>query len=152
MPLTWTSAAARSGIAAAITVRVNGIAWTLVPYLFGAGPTDRVYTLDRDVSGNTFVRFGDGIMGARLPSGTENVTAVYRRGLGTSGNVADGAITMLITRPPGLRDVTNPLAASGGDDPETVAASRGNAPFSVKTLAWIVTSTIMRPWRARARA
>jgi hypothetical protein len=139
MPLTWTSAAVPSGIAAAITVRVNGIAWTLVPYLFGAGPTDRVYTLDRDVSGNTFVRFGDGIMGARVPSGTENVTALYRRGLGTSGNVADGAITMLITRPPGLRDVTNPLAASGGDDPETVAASRGNAPFSVKTLGRIVT-------------
>jgi hypothetical protein len=138
-PLTWTSASVPSGIAAAMTVRVNGIAWTLVPYLYGAGPTDRVYALDRDVSGNTIVCFGDGITGARLPSGTENVTAVYRRGLGTAANVAEDAITMLITRPPGLRDVNNPVAASGGDDPETVAASRGNAPFAVKTLGRIVT-------------
>ena len=138
-PLTWTSAPVPSGIAAAMTVRVNGIAWTLVPYLYGAGRTDRVYTLDRDINGNTIVRFGDGITGARLPSGTENVTALYRRGLGTQANVAGDAITMLITRPPGLRDVTNPLAASGGDDPETVTASRTNAPFSVKTLGRIVT-------------
>jgi len=138
-PLTWVPAAVPSGIAAAISVNVNGITWQLVPYLCGSGPTDRVYALDTDTSGNTIVCFGDGVTGARLPSGTENVTAVYRRGLGTAGNVDAADITMLITRPPGLRDVTNPTAASGGDDPETVADSRVNAPFSVKTLGRIVT-------------
>lgn len=138
-PLTWTSAAVPSGIAAAISVWVNGIAWTLVPYLYGAGPTDRVFTLDTDVNGNTVVKFGDGITGARLPTGIENVTTIYRRGLGAAANVDAAEITMLITRPPGLRDVTNPVAANGGDDPDTVAASRGNAPYSVRTLGRIVT-------------
>jgi hypothetical protein len=138
-PLTWTSAAVPSGIAAAITIRVNGIAWALVPDLYGSGPTDRVYMLDTDTSGNTVVRFGDGVTGARIPTGNENVTAVYRRGLGTAGNVDDATITMLLTRPPGLRDVTNPVASSGGADADTVAAARVNAPFSVKTLGRIVT-------------
>jgi uncharacterized phage protein gp47/JayE len=138
-PLTWTSAAVPRGIAAAIAVSVNGIAWTLVPYLYGSGPTDRVFTLDSDVKGNTVVKFGDGITGARLPTGIENVTAAYRRGLGAAANVDAAEITMLITRPPGLRDVTNPVAASGGDDPDSVADSRANAPYSVKTLGRIVT-------------
>ncbi len=138
-PLTWTSAAVPRGIAAAITVSVNGIAWTLVPYLYGSGPTDRVFTLDSDVNGNTVVKFGDGVTGARLPTGIENVTAVYRRGLGAAANVDAGEITMLITRPPGLRDVTNPVAANGGDDPDSVVDTRANAPYSVKTLGRIVT-------------
>jgi predicted phage baseplate assembly protein len=98
-----------------------------------------VFTLDSDVNGNTLVKFGDGITGARLPTGIENVTAVYRRGIGSSANVDAAEITMLITRPPGLRDVTNPVAANGGDDPDTVADSRANAPYSVKTLGRIVT-------------
>jgi len=59
-----------------------------------------VFTLDTDVNGNTVVKFGDGITGARLPTGIENVTAVYRRGLGAAANVDAAEITMLITRRP----------------------------------------------------
>jgi uncharacterized phage protein gp47/JayE len=140
MPLTWTSAPVAGGIDAAITVRVDGVAWKRVPYLYGAAPTDRVYALTRDKSGATVVQFGDGATyGARLPTGTENVTAVYRRGIGSAGLVAPDQLSMLVTRPPGVRDVTNPLAANGADDPETVAQSRVNAPIAVRTLDRIVT-------------
>ena len=50
--------------------------------MFGAAPTDRAYTLDVDEQGRTFVVFGDGVRGARLPSGVNNVRATYRKGLG----------------------------------------------------------------------
>jgi len=140
MPLTWVSAATPDGIDAAITVRVNGVAWKRVPYLYGSAPTDQVYALYRDKSGATVPQFGDGAtFGARLPTGTENVTAVYRRGIGSSGLVGPDSLTMLATRPPGVRDVSNPLAANGAADPETVEQSRLNAPIAVRTLGRIVT-------------
>jgi hypothetical protein len=140
MPLTWVSAATPNGIDAAITVRVNGVAWKRVPYLYGSAPTDQVYALSRDKSGATVAQFGDGAtFGARLPTGTENVTSVYRRGIGSAGLVASDSLTMLATRPPGVRDVSNPLAANGAADPETVEQSRLNAPIAGRTLGRIVT-------------
>ena len=140
LPLTWVSAKVADGVDAAITVRVNGVKWTRVPYLYGNAPTDRVFALVRDINGNTIVQTGDGATsGARLPSGSENVRAQYRRGLGTSGLVKAGQLSMLVTRPPGVRDVTNPLDANGAADPETPVQSRVNAPFAVRTLGRIVT-------------
>ena len=139
-PLTWVSAPMASGVDAAITVRVDGVAWKRVPYLYGSAPTDRVYSLSRDKSGATVVQFGDGAtFGARLPSGTENVTAIYRRGIGSAGLVPSEQLSMLVTRPPGVRDVSNPLPTNGAEDAETVAQSRGNAPIAVRTLDRIVT-------------
>jgi hypothetical protein len=140
MPLTWIPSPVPGGVDAAITVRVNGVAWKRVPYLYGAAPTDRVYALSRDKSGATVVQFGDGLtFGARLPTGIENVTAVYRRGIGAGGLVGPDQLSMLVTRPPGVRDVSNPLAGNGAADPETVAQSRVNAPIAVRTLGRIVT-------------
>lgn len=139
-PLTWTTAANPRGVDAALTVRVNGVAWKRIDFLYGAASTDRVYALTRDLTGATVVQFGDGsAFGARLPTGSENVTAAYRRGIGAAANVAEGQISLLMTRPPGVKDVVNPLAASGGDDPETADEARSNAPFAVKTLGRIVT-------------
>ena len=33
----------------------------------------------------TGVQFGDGITGSRLPTGTDNVQALYRKGMGEAG-------------------------------------------------------------------
>jgi predicted phage baseplate assembly protein len=74
----------------------------------------------------------------RLPSGQENVTARYRSGLGSAGEVGAGTLSLLKTRPRGVRQVTNPLPASGAADPERLAAARRNAPLTVLTLDRIV--------------
>jgi predicted phage baseplate assembly protein len=84
------------------------------------------------------VIFGDGNRGARLPTGQENVTATYRVGIGQTGEVGAGALTLLKTRPLGVRGVTNPVAASGAEDPETLDSARTNAPQTVLTLDRIV--------------
>ena len=106
-------------------------------YLYGSGPQDRVFVVETDDDGSTYVRFGDGTIGALLPSGAQ-VTADYRTGLGTAGNVGAGTLTSPLTRPKGLRSVTNPLAAGGGADAETIDEARLNAPTTVRTFERIV--------------
>src|SRR5207237_4055190 len=88
--------------------------------------------------GSVTVRFGDGIRGARLPSGMQNVKATYRRGIGLVGLVRAGQLSTLLTRPPGLKSAINSLAAEGADDPETFANAQQNAPLTVLTLDRVV--------------
>jgi predicted phage baseplate assembly protein len=79
------------------------------------------------------VQFGDGVTGARLPSGRQNVVARYRQGIGVDGDVAAARITTLLDRPPGLRGASNPIAADGGAEPESLARARETAPGTVRT-------------------
>jgi hypothetical protein len=138
-PLTYVSAATPSGTASTLKVRVNGVLWDESPWLAGRGSTERVYATTLDERGNTVVQFGDDAEnGARLPSGQNNVTATYRQGIGSAGNVRAGQITTLLTRPPGLQGVINPLPASGGGDPESIEAGRRNVPVTMRALDRVV--------------
>ncbi len=85
--------------------------------------------------------FGDGAEGARLPTGSENVTAEYRVGAGLDGMVAKDQLSLLLSRPLGLKGVTNPLAAEGGEDGETRDQARRNVPLTVLTFERIVSVT-----------
>ena len=137
-PLTYVSAATPSGAASTLVVRVNGVAWTEVDWLYGSGPADQVYMVLAGADGTTYVRFGNGVTGACLPSGTNNVQATYRYGIGSAGLARAGQVSTLLSRPLGLNTVTNPLASTGAADPETLGQARPNAPLSVLTLARIV--------------
>jgi len=124
-----------TGIAPAseLAIRVNGELWTEVPSLFGRRPTDRIYTLRDGDDGVATIGFGDGVTGARLPSGAGNIVARYRTGLGLGGRVRADQLSTLLQRPVGLRAVSNPLAADGGADPETLGDARPRAPATVRT-------------------
>jgi len=128
------SSDAPSGAAPALEVRVNDVRWDPAPTLFGARPHDRVYALRTDELGKAYVQFGDGDRGARLPTGSNNVRARYRKGIGALGNVGPGALAQLLDRPLGVKGVSNPIAASGGVDPETEHAARASIPLGVRTL------------------
>jgi hypothetical protein len=137
-PLTFVAAPTPSGAESTLVVRVNRIAWTEVPSLHGRGPDERVFVTRIDDDGSVLVQFGDGVTGARVPSGAENVTASYRVGLGAEGLVDAGQISLLMTRPLGLDGVVNPLASSGAADPESIDRARAHAPLTVRTLGRIV--------------
>src|SRR5690606_16114075 len=115
-----------------------GVEWDAVASTFGRGLSERVYVPRIGDDGSTTLTFGDGAHGARLPTGRENVSARYRVGIGTEGAVKSGALTVLKTRPQGVKAVTNPLAAFGAQDPETLADARANAPVTVLTLDRLV--------------
>ncbi len=129
---------AASGTVSTLELRVNDLRWDEVPTFYGRGPGDRVYVTRRDDEGRTTVSFGDGVHGARLPSGPENLRATYRKGVGVAGNVRAGQLTTLLTRPLGLKGAVNPQAAEGGDDPEPSGSARENAPLTVLTLDRVV--------------
>lgn len=134
LPLTYRSAGTESGAQSELSVRVGNVEWTERPTLFGAAPTDRAYALITDEQGRVFVAFGDGARGARLPSGVNNVRATYRQGLGQEGNLRREQLTQLVTRPLGLKSVSNPLPAQGGTDPEPADQARRTMPLGTRTL------------------
>jgi predicted phage baseplate assembly protein len=123
-----------SGAAPALEVRVNDVRWDEAATLFGARLGERVYALRTDEHGKAYVQFGDGERGARVPTGSNNVRAKYRKGIGAAGNVTPGALAQLLDRPLGVKGVSNPMAASGGVDPETEDAARTSIPLGVRTL------------------
>lgn len=137
-PLTYTSAATPSGTESTLEVRVNDLLWQEVPTLFGHGPHEHIYTTRIDENGMTVIRFGDGITGARLPTGRENVRATYRKGIGLSGLLKARQLRLLMTRPLGVKDVDNPIAPAGAADPEPMDEARRNAPTTVLTLDRVV--------------
>jgi hypothetical protein len=138
IPLTYVPATTSSGVRSTLRVWVDDIEWKEVPALYGRGPKDRVFITRRDGEGKTWIQFGDGITGARLPTGQRNVRAVYRRGIGTAGILQAGQINLLLDRPSGLKDATNPLPSSDGKDPEVLEDARRNAPLTVLTLDRVV--------------
>lgn len=137
-PLTFVSAPTVDGVQSTLKVVVNGVQWNEVESLAGAVPADRSFVTATDDSGKTSVTFGDGIHGARVPTGVENLMATYRKGIGTPGNVDAGQISLLATKPLGVKDVINPLAATGGADAETRDQARRNVPLAVLELDRLV--------------
>lgn len=140
-PLTYLQAQTLSGGQSSLEVWVNGILWHEAPTLFGACARDRVFTTATDDAGATTITFGDGVTGARLPSGVDNVIATYRAGIGLAGAARAEQISLAMTRPLGLKSVTNPLPAGGSQDPQATADARTNAPRSVLTLGRVVSLT-----------
>ena len=138
MPLTYLAAPTPVGAASTLQVRVNDILWHEVDSLASLSHSDRNFITRTDESGKTTVIFGNGKNGARLPTGTENVKAFYRNGIGKVGNVKPEQISLLATRPLGVKSVINPLAATGGADPESRDRARHNAPLAVMSLDRLV--------------
>ncbi len=148
-PLTFTPSATPTGGVTSLKVSVNGIEWSHVPALYGLGPRERALTARQGADGKFVVQFGNGIAGARLPTGTENVFASYRVGLGKAGNVSAGQLHVLLSRPLTVRGVTNPQSASGGVDPENAEDARRNVPHATLTIDRVVT---LRDYEDFARA
>jgi hypothetical protein len=135
-PLTYLSAptaANEQGVLSTLKVYVDNILWKEVPSFFKAGANDHVYIVRQDDDGESHVTFGDGLRGARLPSGKGNVVATYRYGAGKAAPPA-GGITQMVKPVKGVTAVKNPVAASGGDDAESSKNLRENAPKSTLLL------------------
>ncbi|GAC1342028.1 MAG: hypothetical protein NVSMB27_00410 [Ktedonobacteraceae bacterium] len=139
-PLTYVSAIASTGIESTLAVRVNDILWHETDNLDAASPKDRTYITQADDQAKTTIIFGNGTHGARLPTGPENVKAVYRVGIGKPGNVDTGQISLLATRPLGVKGVNNPLPAAGGADKESRDQGRRNVPLATLSLDRIVST------------
>jgi hypothetical protein len=118
--------------------------WTAVPDLLGSGRLDAHVVAEPDESRRVRLRFGDGVSGRRPAAGSV-VDAHVRVGGGVAGNVGPDVLTTVLgtstaPAPEGLQ-VTNPLAAVGGTEPESMDAVRELAPHAFRTQLRAVTST-----------
>ncbi len=104
--------------------------WTVRRTLLDSGPFSADFVVETENDGSATLRFGDGVLGAPPLPG---LRATYRIGNGSAGNVGAGAIAQLATLLPGIRAVRNPLPASGGIDPESLADVRMYAPQAFRT-------------------
>jgi hypothetical protein len=137
-PLTYLSAPTAAGAQSTLKVTVNEIEWHETDDLTEEGPRDRTFITSTDDNSTTSVIFGDGTHGARVPTGTANVKATYRYGIGAVGNVAAGQISQMASHPLGAQGVINPLPSSGGADRDTADMGRRNAPLAVMALDRLV--------------
>jgi len=137
-PLTYTADASSKGGQSTLKVYVNDVEWTEVPSLYPLDKQAQSYTIQIEDDGTTTITFGDGQRGARLPSGRENITAIYRSGIGLAGRVGAGQIALKKTGPPSLLTVINPLPATGAAPRETLDSARNTIPATTRTLDRIV--------------
>jgi hypothetical protein len=109
--------------------------WTEVDNFLSSGPTDQHFAVKLDNNDKATLIFGNGTAGA-MPS--DVLTMSYKTGGGAAGNVAAASLTKVDG---GLLDVdgnpvtfttTNPLAAAGGADRETLDQIKANAPASIR--------------------
>jgi predicted phage baseplate assembly protein len=103
-----------------------------VPTFFDQPPSARVYVVKIAPDHSSQVRFGDGVNGARLPTGNGNVVARYRYGSGAARPPA-GRLTTIVKPQPNLAAIHNPVPVFGGSDPQAPSDVKKNAPASVFT-------------------
>lgn len=167
----------------ALRVAVDGDPWTEVDDLSRCGPGDEVFAVRASSSGLPVLRFGDGANGAALPGRWVDLDVELTVGSGAAGNVgaftldqlvrfgrvgSDGSDPEAMILPTGgpTRDdlvrsiwqVTNPLPAVGGRDPEPLESIRYRAPLGVRDALSAVTPAdyerllMALPYVAGARA
>ncbi|MBV9211244.1 MAG: baseplate J/gp47 family protein [Acidobacteria bacterium] len=121
-----------------LEVYVNGRLWRRVSTLFGHKEDEEIYIVREDADGNSWVQFGDGKTGARLPTGIKNVSAVYRTGTGAFGDLQEDTKVQAGAKLTGLDKVQMPDVASGGGDAEAGDNARRAAPGKIQSLDRLV--------------
>ena len=96
------------------------------------------FVAETETDGVARLRFGDGEYGM-LPRAGSTLTAHYRTGSGTIGNVGAETLWHVVTPLAGITGLRNPLPARGGSDPEPMDRVRQDAPVAFRVQERAVT-------------
>lgn len=136
------------GYRSTLAVFVRGEQWTEVESFYGQPADARVFVTREDAERKTHVTFGDGADGARLPTGAPIVARYRVEADGES--VPAGHLTVIDKPLPGVAALRQPLATTGGADPERMTQVRTLAPRSVLTFGRAISSDDYEVIAARA--
>jgi len=106
------------------------VQWQERPNFFDSTAGSRDYVLDH-ASGRLF--FGNGEAGMIPRAGAAVHASTFRSGGGLAGNVMAATITQLLGSVSGIQSISNPRAAEGGADGETLEAFALRGPMSIRT-------------------
>jgi predicted phage baseplate assembly protein len=132
-PLLADPARTGSGSESTLSVTVDGVGYAQADRFDSTTPAQS-FLAGTNASGQTTIVFP-----APLPAGTGNISASYRTGNGSQGNLRAAQITQLLSRPASLSSVTNPLPATGGSDGDDQESVRAAVPASLSGLGRVVT-------------
>jgi len=138
VPLTYATDVCGSGVPRELSVYVNQKKWECVSSLLKSGPLDEVYIVRQDADNASWIQFGDGATGRRLPSGAGNVTAVFRTGTNGQGSQKPKTSVLTQKKLAGLASIKLVGSASGGAAPERADKAREAAPGRVQSLDRLV--------------
>lgn len=117
--------------------QLKPIQWTRVDSFVNSNPHSRVYQLEGR-SGT--IQFGDGARGMIPPGGVNNIIAKsFTTTHGVQGNVDVGKLGLARAGIPGIAAVTNPVAARGGVDGDTLDDLAQSGPAVLRANDRIVT-------------
>lgn len=123
------------------TVRVfvgEGVAgadveWSYVTRLTVGNSSSSIYTIQVLPDGTNQIVFGNGVDG-RIPPVNAQISASYSTCLGASGNVGAGTIRSIGSNSfPQIRTISNPNAAFGGSDQESIEDIRRAIPSVLRS-------------------
>jgi hypothetical protein len=122
--------------------------WRPQSDLLGADRFAREFVVEPATEDAPSLRFGDDVQG-KLPPLNAPFTAQFRIGGGVRGNLGPDSLGTLISPLTGVLNVRNPLAATGGQPPETAPEIRRYAPQAFRSQTRAVTEA---DWRAAAES
>lgn len=115
--------------------------WTFQESLAFSRAEQRDFVVEIDDQDRATILFGDGTLGA-IPPAEATIKATYRVGGGRQGNVPANTIVTIVNAPQLLlagASVTNPLAATGGAERESIDHAALHAPAVFRSLKRAVT-------------
>lgn len=116
----------------------NPATWGAQRDLLNSAADKTEFVVEIESDGRAYIRFGDSTHGLRPVSDTK-FTANYRVGNGAAGNVGADSIAHIVIADGRIEAVRNPLAASGGQEPESIEDVRQRAPYAFRTQERAVT-------------
>jgi hypothetical protein len=131
----------------AVTLQDAFATWTVRADLLASGRFAREFVVESDAPGSSTLRFGDDTHG-QAPAIGAAVGVGGRFGTGAAGNLGHGALGHVVlpdvaaggSVTAAIGTVTNPLAAVGGAEPESLAAIRVAAPQAYRVQERAVTA------------
>ncbi|MFW9872764.1 MAG: hypothetical protein ACFFG0_06635 [Candidatus Thorarchaeota archaeon] len=121
-----------------IDVYVNDILWKRVPSFYNRLPNEEIYKILLDENNESWVQFGDGKTGSKLPSGVDNIKATYRIEVGAYGEIKKGTTISTGMKLSHLDKVHLVTPVSGGSKPETGYHAALTAPYKFQSLDRLV--------------
>ena len=120
-----------------VTLRGEGESWQPRGDLLGSDRFATDFVVEMEDDRRAHLRFGDGVLGRSPAPGTAFI-ARYRLGGGAAGNVGAEALSVLAA-PINRVKVRNPLAATGGVEPEPLRQVKLDAPQAFRAQERAVT-------------
>ncbi len=127
----WKAAEALPAISLASQHNGDAATWSARRDLLSSASEITEFVVEVERDGAAYLRFGDDQLGKR-PEPDTKFTATYRVGNGTAGNVGAEALVHIVTNVPDIELVSNPLAARGGVEPESLEDVRQRAPSAFR--------------------